>query len=292
MIRRFAATTAWALAMQCVVFVFLGVFGMIATSMLLRYILPNTTLLDLSEQLTPAAVLTSQSIGIVAVLGSVWLVQNTVLRSNPLPLPIMTGTLWRDIAIGSAIGALPIAVWLLWLQAGIATARLTGLMRPHDWFAAILLWVLVGYSEEIWVRGFLFAGIQRIAARRFAVMSEWIACFSQAMLFAVLHAANPSASVLSGITIFVFGIAFGVLRMRSQSLVAPISVHIVWNASQYLLGLPVSGILIQPSAVSTTFSDASYLTGGAFGLEASIFAIPCVATFLFASRFLRPSIPV
>lgn len=119
-------------------------------------------------------------------------------------------------------------------------------------------------------------------------------------MFAALHLANPGATPLAAGTVAMAGLMFSAMYALTGRLWLPIGLHFGWNFSQgYLFGAVVSGGDLGGSvAVSTARSgSASWLTGGAFGPEASVFALILVtvvtagALWLVASRSreLRPA---
>jgi membrane protease YdiL (CAAX protease family) len=97
-----------------------------------------------------------------------------------------------------------------------------------------------------------------------------------AAVFAALHLANPGANPLAGATVAVAGVMFCALYALTGRLWLPIGVHAGWNLAQgYLFGAAVSGGDLGGSVtVSTARAGApTWLTGGAFGPEASIVAL-------------------
>ena len=129
-----------------------------------------------------------------------------------------------------------------------------------------VLFVIQGSAEEVVLRGHL---MQTVAARWGIIAGVSI----QAVLFAVLHGANPGVSVVAVVNIALFGLMLGVLVLWRGNLWAAVGFHGVWNWLQGpVLGFDVSGmdfgqtILRQthPAAASTLW------TGGSFGAEAAL----------------------
>jgi membrane protease YdiL (CAAX protease family) len=87
---------------------------------------------------------------------------------------------------------------------------------------------------------------------------------------------------MSGATLFwatvnigLAAILLGLCYLKTKSLALPIGVHIGWNFTQgNLLGFGVSGTTDAKGLLQPVFHGRpEWLTGGAFGLEASL---PCV----------------
>ena len=127
-----------------------------------------------------------------------------------------------------------------------------------------------GVLEEVLVRG----AIMRLVWRAFG---PFLAFAVSATLFGVGHAVNPGATVFTTICVAVeAGIMLGAFYALTGRLWVSIGVHAGWNFTQgYVFGAAVSGGdfggSIATSTPSGNFPD--WLTGGAFGPEASLPAL-------------------
>ncbi len=178
-----------------------------------------------------------------------------------------------------AQGALPdlsrgIAAGALIFSAIVAVAALFGIYRVMGaGRASGLLPALVGVSlvpafmEEILYRGILFRWIEEFAG-------SWTGLVVSSTLFGLAHAFNPGASMLATCFIAIeAGLLLGAAYMLTRSLWMPIGLHAAWNFTQgAVFGVPVSG---QPSdgLIRANLSGPRLLSGGSFGLEASLFAV-------------------
>jgi len=83
--------------------------------------------------------------------------------------------------------------------------------------------------------------------------------------------------VLASINIFIASLVFGLAFIRTKSLAMPLGLHFMANFMQGgVLGFGVSGTE-QSGLLRTVFGGTpQWLTGGQFGLEASIFGLICV----------------
>jgi hypothetical protein len=95
-----------------------------------------------------------------------------------------------------------------------------------------------------------------------------------ALLFGLAHRANPNATWFSSFAIAVeAGILLGGAYMLTRSLWLPIGLHAAWNfAEGYIFDVPVSG-LPEQGLVTAKLSGPVLLSGGDFGLEASVIAV-------------------
>lgn len=153
-------------------------------------------------------------------------------------------------------------------------------------FSIVLLFVEVAVAEELVFRGFIF---QRLIAG----VGEWPAQLVLAGLFLLTHLGNPgmtgNVKILAGINIFLASILFGTAFIRTKSLAMPISLHFMANFMQGgVLGFGVSGIG-QTGILKPLFSEApEWLTGGQFGLEASLPGLVCLVAVLVFIYIWKP----
>jgi uncharacterized protein len=127
--------------------------------------------------------------------------------------------------------------------------------------------ILPGFMEELLFRGVLFRWIEEFAG-------SWAALFVTSALFGLAHIVNPNATWFSSFTIAVeAGVLLGGAYMLTRSLWVPIGLHAAWNFTQgFIFDVPVSGI-DQQGLVMARLSGPELLSGGAFGLEASMIAL-------------------
>lgn len=197
----------------------------------------------------------------------------------------------RELVAGSVLGLLMMAL-LMGVLAVTNLDDLTWAGPAPAWTGASLA-VQAAVTEELWVRALLLRLLWRVLGPipAFAVV---------AVVFAALHLANPGATPLAAATVAVAGLMFSAMYALTGRLWLPIGLHFGWNFSQgYLFGAVVSGADLGGSvALSTARSgSASWLTGGAFGPEASAFALILVTVVtagtlwlvVSRSRELRPA---
>lgn len=162
----------------------------------------------------------------------------------------------------------------------VAIAALTGAYRivgccSTAQFASDLFGpaILAGFTEELLFRGILFRWIEEFAG-------SWAALAVTSALFGLAHILNPNATWFSSFAIAVeAGILLGAAYMLTRSLWMPIGLHAAWNFTQgFIFDVPVSG-LDQRGLVEARLSGPEILSGGQFGLEASIIAVVIATAF-------------
>ncbi|MBF5041645.1 CPBP family intramembrane metalloprotease [Aggregicoccus sp. 17bor-14] len=201
------------------------------------------------------------------------------LRRRPLAeLGLRLDGRWlRELCVGLALGAaLMLAPALL-----LTAVRAVHWQLPAGGAALLLpglgLCAAVALGEEVFFRGFLF---QRLVHG----LGRWPAQLLVAVLFVATHWNNPGMSgltrVWASVNIFLASLLFGAAFLRTRALAMPLGLHLAANWVQgSVLGFGVSGFggagLLQPE-----LKGPDWLTGGAFGLEASLPGLLCVAALL------------
>jgi membrane protease YdiL (CAAX protease family) len=145
---------------------------------------------------------------------------------------------------------------------------------------AAALFLGVGFNEELMARGYPFQRLVEGAG-------PWVGQLVFAALFALMHWGNPgmhgATKAWATVNIALAAILLGFCYLRTRSLALPIGVHLGWNWAQgSLLGFGVSGTTDIKGAWTPVFHGRpEWLTGGAFGLEASVICtLVCGAAIL------------
>ena len=184
----------------------------------------------------------------------------------------------KDLCLGGLIGAalmlipaliLGVFGWVRWQW------NLEGIsvLLP-----GLLLFAGVAIGEEMLFRGFVF---QRLLSG----LGQWPAQLIIAAFFLLTHLNNPgmtgSVKLMASINIFLASILFGLAFIQTKSLAMPLGVHWMANWVQGgFLGFGVSGTE-QLGVLKPIFGEApAWLTGGQFGLEASLPGLICVVMAL------------
>ncbi len=175
---------------------------------------------------------------------------------------------FRDLARGGLIGAALMLIPALFLGiTGFAVWQWnpTGLSSLAS---GLLLFAGVAIAEELLFRGFIF---QRLITG----IGQWAAQLVVAVFFLLTHLNNPGmiggVKILASINIFLASILFGLAFLRTRSLAMPLGIHFMANWVQGgLLGFGVSGTEQSGLFIPIFQPGFEWLTGGSFGLEASL----------------------
>lgn len=188
----------------------------------------------------------------------------------------------RDLLFGIFMPAALFALIFLfewafgWLQIeGTAFASNQAGRALPQFLGAAVTFLIVGYQEELLSRGYHLQNL--IEGTNLP-----IGLFISSGIFALLHAANPGASILSTLGILLAGyfLAFGWIRTGQMWL--PIGVHIGWNFFQgTVFGFRVSGTT-GFSLIEHSVQGPTLITGGAFGPEAGLVGFAAMALGAYA----------
>ncbi|GGF17381.1 hypothetical protein GCM10011611_24000 [Aliidongia dinghuensis] len=169
----------------------------------------------------------------------------------------------RETATGTAIGIGFVALLVLVLAAA-GGYRIAGWRSPVEMAMPSLMAIGAALMEEVLARGFVLGLLERWAG-------SWVALVLSAVLFGAAHLDNPGAGAwpITALTLGA-GLALGAAYLATRRLWLPIGLHFGWNFGQSaLFGLLDSGTSF-PSLIDARVEGPAWLTGGAFGPEASL----------------------
>lgn len=144
----------------------------------------------------------------------------------------------------------------------------------HNWLMLLFTaGISAGFAEEFIFRGILFRWIEEFGG-------SWAALFVTSALFGLAHIMNDNATWFSSFAIAVeAGLMLGGAYMLTRSLWVPIGLHFGWNMTQGMIwDVPVSGNDVD-GLVDARLAGNPLISGGAFGLEASIIAVVIAGGF-------------
>lgn len=188
-----------------------------------------------------------------------------LLEQRPVTELSTRGAL-AELAAGIALGGglMTIIVALLWVLGYYRVIQVNGLSAMLPMLA---LAITSGVTEEVLFRGIFFRLLEKAAG-------TVIALAVTSLFFGLVHMANPNASLLAALAIALeAGIMLGAAFMLTRRLWLAIGIHFAWNFAQGgIFGVPVSGISL-PGLLQPRIAGPELLTGGPFGVEASLLAL-------------------
>jgi uncharacterized protein len=177
-----------------------------------------------------------------------------------------------EFALGGLIGAVLFAA-TLGVLALAGAYRITG-WREQLGIMTIPLCVSLAAAviEEILFRGILFRLLEES-------LGTWIALAASAAAFGFGHLSSPHATPLTALAIAMeAGLMLAAAYLLTRRLWLAIGLHAAWNFTQSgIFSLPTSGIPMHGLFIGE-LSGPAWLTGGAFGVEASVVAVATCTT--------------
>jgi hypothetical protein len=207
------------------------------------------------------------------------------LPTNPLPYP--------GIIAGLGLGAIvPICTaGTLWMigYASIERCRLSSADLLHATLPMVGSTLLLATWEEMAFRGYPLQLLSEIGG-------PWLATSLTGLLFGLAHSGNPGASPLGFANTVLNGVLLAWVVIQSGSLWLACGYHAGWNlAATNLLGLRDSGVIAPGSLLTTALTGPAWLSGSAYGFEASVLtglteAITLTTVLALTARL--PSVPI
>jgi len=213
-------------------------------------------------------------ISLLAITVSVYFARRWLDRRSFDSLGLQRGYVWRDLLFGIALsGALMALIYAAGSALGwVHFQGFAWQLRPAPEVLAgtviwILVFVMVGWQEELLSRGYWLRNLQDGLNLPLAVLLS-------SAFFSMAHLSNPNVTWTAVVGLLAAGVWFAYACLRSGQLWLPIGLHIGWNFFEgKFFGFQVSGLTIDP-LIHQSGSGPVLWTGGAFGPEAGLIVLP------------------
>jgi hypothetical protein len=143
-------------------------------------------------------------------------------------------------------------------------------------------------GEELVFRGYGFQVL-------LAALGPYLTIVPVGIVFALLHGANPNATSFGIVNTAGFGILFGYSYWRSRDLWLPFGLHLGWNFTLPLFGVPLSGLKMNVTGHEMSWTAGALWSGGDYGPEASVLtsgALLLLAIYLWRAPIRRQFSPL
>ena len=180
-----------------------------------------------------------------------------------LALPMMS----RELGIGmlAGVGLYTLCVLVLMV---LGVYRIEGINPLALLLPSVAMALSSGVFEELLHRGTLFRIVEES-------LGSWIALLASALFFGFRHLSNADGNIIGVLAITIeAGLLLTAAYMLTRRLWLSIGFHIAWNFTQSgIFSGSVSGAFEKPGLFKATIEGPELLTGGKFGMEATIVAL-------------------
>ena len=204
---------------------------------------------------------------VMAALGfAVYFVFVRLIEQRPvheLALPAMGRELGLGMLIGAGLYTLCVLILMVlgvYRIEGINPVGVDAAVRGHG----AKLRCLRGTAAP----GDIFRNVEEL-------LGSWIALLLSALLFGFRHLSNADGNIVGALAITIeAGLLLAAAYMLTRRLWLCIGFHMAWNFTQSgIFSGSVSGAFDQPGLFKATIEGPELLTGGRFGMEATIVAL-------------------
>lgn len=192
---------------------------------------------------------------------------------------------WQWTLVAAVAGSLSIGLTILTLYAtgNYQLISFRGFSQATGIFATI--WI-AAVLEEVAFRAILFRILEEGIGTKGALAAS-------SLVFSALHLTNQGARGITLVSVTLAGLMWGLWFILSRNLWVAAAHHCCWNATIFMIGVPLSGEDWRALAPFETVTHGSILwTGGAFGPEDSLVNLVvslaiCILLWRLARRTAR-----
>ncbi|MEQ8304851.1 MAG: CPBP family intramembrane glutamic endopeptidase [Cyclobacteriaceae bacterium] len=170
---------------------------------------------------------------------------------------------WRKEMLGGfALGFLTISLSIAILYA-LNYYQFLEITTAHYSLRLFGLLVVAAFIEDLFFRGIIVR-----------VCENWLgtnATLVVAMLMETDHLFNPNANLFSVLFILIWGFTMAMLFVYTKRVWLPFFFHLGWNFAQPFYGSNLTGLDDMGSIIQSKWHGPELITGGAVGVEGSIF---------------------
>lgn len=153
-----------------------------------------------------------------------------------------------------------LSIFILYLLGNYQVISITTTNYPVKLFTTLLVAALI---EDLLHRGLIVRE-----------MENWLgtnAAIAIGMVVELQHIFNPNSNLFSALFDLIWGFTMAMMFIYTKRIWLPYFFHIGWNFSQPFYGSNLTGLDSMGSIIQSKFSGSELLTGGAVGIEGSIF---------------------
>jgi uncharacterized protein len=204
--------------------------------------------------------------GLIGNVALIMIFRKYVDQKSFLSLGFHATSLVKDLLIGLIVGFEVMFLGFMSLTITNQLDFLTFQYSSTTLLLCLIFYVLVAFSEELFMRGYVLNNLM-------LSFNKYVALAISALIFSFMHGFNANFTWLGGINLFLAGILLGLSYIFTKNLWFPIALHFSWNFFQGpIFGFNVSGNSYY-TLFLTEYSTPTIWNGGAFGFEGSILCL-------------------
>jgi uncharacterized protein len=158
-----------------------------------------------------------------------------------------------------------LSIFLLYL---LGYYQVISITTTHYSIKLFTLLIIAALIEDLFNRGLIVRELENWLGTNVAIVIG--------MIIETQHIFNPNANLFSLFTDLVWGFTMTMFFVYTKRIWLPFFFHLGWNFAQPFYGSNLTGLNDMGNIIQSKFNGPELLTGGAVGIEGSIFT----ATFL------------
>jgi len=179
----------------------------------------------------------------------------TELSIRHLPKEMFGGFIFGFLTISFSI-------LIIYLLGHYKAISITSVHYSAMFFTVLIIAALV---EDLFHRGLIVREIENWLGTHIAIVI--------AMLVELQHIFNPNSDLFSFFFYLIWGFTMAMMFIYTKRIWLPFFFHLGWNFAQPFYGSNLTGTNDMGSIIQSKFTGPDLLTGGALGIEGSIFTV-------------------
>lgn len=177
---------------------------------------------------------------------------------------LSTKFFFKEMSGGFFFGffTISLSIFILYLSGYYKAIGITTAHYPIRFFTVLLFAAIV---EDLFHRGLIVRICENWLGTNLSLVIG--------MLVEMQHVFNPNFTLFSLFSTLIWGFTLGMMFIYTKRIWLPFFFHLGWNFSQPFYGSNLTGLNDMGSIIQSKFSGPELLTGGAVGIEDSIFTV-------------------
>lgn len=239
--------------------ILLGIATCLGTMILVKLYIAQPLLYKLFNNKEFADAL-KHCISFMVLLFTYYLFSKFYERRNPDELSVKY--LHKEMPAGLLIGfgAISLSVFILYL---LGYYKIISISTSHYSLKLFTLLLTAAFIEDLLIRGLIIR-----------ILEKWLGTYITliiAMILETMHVFNDNSTVLSTLFDLLWGFTTAILFIYTKRIWLPFFFHLGWNFSQPFYGSNLTGLSNMGTIIQSEFEGPVLFTGGAVGIEASVF---------------------